>query len=183
MPLPAMPSAQRQDTSLVEGSQPAIISQPHVWIIDDSPTIRAVMSMYLRCHRITVRAFGDGVEAFRHLRQYPGPGDIPSLVLLDIELPRIDGYQVAQTLRALSCCAQTAIVMMSGRDAHLDQIKGRLVGANDYLIKPVTYERLMAVVFAYLGVQMLQRAERQEGSAMYRDDWSRNHCDARHGVR
>lgn len=121
--------------------------------------------MHLRHHGMTVHAFGDGIEAFRHLRH--SPGDIPSLVLLDIQLPRMNGYKVAQTLRSLSCCAQTAIVMMSGRDAHLDQIEGKLAGANDYLIKPVTYERLLAVVFAYLGAQVSQRSERLEGSAHY----------------
>lgn len=161
MPLPVTPDIHLRDAPPVSATQPALVAQQigkTIWIIDDSPTVRAVAALHLRAINVTVRPFGDGLEALMHLCQFPH--DAPPLILLDLELPHMDGYKVARYLRTLPCCAQTVIVMISARNAVGDRLKSRLAGANDYLIKPFTYDTLLAVVLTYLGAAVPQTTER-----------------------
>jgi two-component system, chemotaxis family, chemotaxis protein CheY len=155
--LPAVPGIRRHGASPVSCTPPVISSQPvgkAVWIIDDSPTIRAVVTLHLSGMGIAVQPFDNGLDAFFHLRNHPD--EAPPLILLDIELPRVDGYKVLQALRALPSCAETAIVMMSARDSVGDRLKSRLAGANTYLIKPVRPDTLLKVTLTYLGVMVPQ---------------------------
>lgn len=166
--LPAIPGVRQRSKSPMSLSQPEIVTQLQgkaIWIIDDSPTIRAVTRFHLNRLGITVHPFGDGLEALIRLRQFPD--EAPPLILVDLELPRMDGYTVVKSLRALLGSAQVKIVMISGRDAALDRLKGRLAGADDYLIKPITYDTLLTVALTYLGGMVPQISERPEDSVRY----------------
>lgn len=118
-----------------------------VWVIDDSATIRAIVTFHLRQRGILVQPFATGVHALHYRQVAP----VPQLILLDIELPHIDGYGVARSFRAWPSYAHTAIVLMSGRDSVMDRVKGRLIGANDYLSKPFTCQALVQMISCYLG--------------------------------
>jgi twitching motility two-component system response regulator PilG len=165
--LPAMPDIRPNGAIPRSVSQTAVLQfqGKTVWIIDDSPTIRAVTRFHLSRLGLTVCPFGDGLEALMHLRQFPD--EVPHLILVDQELPRMDGHMVIQSLRSLPGSAQTKIVMISGRDATIDRLKGRLAGADDYLAKPVTYDRLLALTLAYLGEAVPQTSARLEEATSY----------------
>src|SRR5579884_3367845 len=100
--------------------------KPWVMVIDDSPTVRKIVETWLRREGIEVRSFSDGVKAMAWLIE-PGAG-IPKLIILDIELPMIDGYEIARRIKAKPQFRQTVIIILSCRDGMLDRVKGRLAG-------------------------------------------------------
>jgi twitching motility two-component system response regulator PilG len=119
-----------------------------VMVIDDSATVRKIIETCLSREGFEVKAFNDGVEAVRWLTEPQAP--IPDLVLLDIELPKMDGYEVARRLKTKQRFHDTVIVMLSRRDGVIDRIKGRLVGARDYVAKPFKTQDIIAITQTYL---------------------------------
>jgi DNA-binding response OmpR family regulator len=121
-----------------------------VMIIDDSATVRKIIETCLGREGFRVESYPDGVEALRSLAR--PQARIPDLIILDVGLPKMDGYEVARLLKTKSNLNQTVIVMLSRRDGVIDRLKGRLVGARDYLTKPFKSQELVAVVQSHLGV-------------------------------
>ena len=121
-----------------------------VMVIDDSATVRKIIETCLGREGFQVQSFNDGVEAVKWLMQPEAP--VPDLLLLDIELPRMDGYEVARRLKTKPRFQSTVIVMLSRRDGVIDRLKGRLAGARDYITKPFKTQDIIAVAQAYLGV-------------------------------
>jgi twitching motility two-component system response regulator PilG len=121
-----------------------------VMVIDDSATVRKIIETCLGREGFLVKSFGDGVEAVKWLTEPEAP--VPDLILLDIELPRMDGYEVARRLKTKPRFHSTVIVMLSRRDGVIDRLKGRLAGARDYITKPFKTQEIIAVAQAYLGV-------------------------------
>lgn len=173
----ALPVASASDThspALPGKREPAskgARSSPSILVVDDSPTIRMVVEKMLCCEGYRVKTFPDGLAALQWLRE--GNGPLPQLILLDIELPKMDGYAIARTLKAKPALAHTTIVMMSSHDGVVDRIKGQLVGAKGYLPKPFTVEELLGTVGPYLHTET-ERAcglsfalEETEGMDMY----------------
>ena len=119
-----------------------------VMVIDDSATVRKILETCLRREGFDVRGFVDGVEAMRWLTE---TAYIPDLVLLDIALPKMDGYEVARYFKTKPQFSNTIIVMLSRRDGVLDKLKGRLAGAKDYLTKPFKTQEIVALAQNYLG--------------------------------
>ncbi len=123
---------------------------PCVVCVDDSPTVRKILETCLSREGFAVHTFPDGVEMMRWLT---GPqGRIPNLVILDICLPKMDGYEVAKRLKTKACCTHSIIVMLSRRDSIIDRLKGRLAGASVYLSKPFKTQELVSVVKTPLGI-------------------------------
>jgi twitching motility two-component system response regulator PilG len=122
-----------------------------VMVIDDSPTVRKILEVTLRREGMEVVSYPDGVEAFRAIitRQLDR---LPELLFLDIELPRINGFEIARHLRSQSQWNQTAIIMISRRDSLIDRLKARLAGTQAYLTKPCTTQMIMESVHTYLGL-------------------------------
>ncbi len=115
-----------------------------VMVIDDSLVIRKILETCLRRAGYDIRSFPDGVEALCWLNTTEAR--IPDLVVVDLGLPRLDGYQVIQQIKARPALARTKLVILSRRDGVLDRLKGRLVGAHAYLTKPFKTDRLLAVI-------------------------------------
>jgi len=128
-----------------------------VMVIDDSPTVRRVMEVCLGRAGYEVASFPEGVTALRWL-QTPEM-HLPGLVFLDIEMPGMDGYYVAQYLHARPQYRHIVIVLLSGYNGVLDRLKGRLAGAQQYLTKPCRTQVILAVVQAYLGPLLLMGEE------------------------
>ena len=120
-----------------------------VIVIDDSPTVRKIVEICLRRAGYEVKSFSDGVEALCWLTT--AQARVPALVLVDLGLPKLDGYEVIRLCKARSVCEQTVFVIVSRRDGVLDRLKGRLVGASAYLTKPFKTAELVAVIQAQLG--------------------------------
>jgi len=129
-----------------------------VMVIDDSPTVRNILDVCLSRAGYHVKGFHDGVEALQWLLS--PQGRLPGLVFLDIGLPKMDGYEVAQHFIARPQCKDTVIIMISRRDGVIERLKARLVGAKEYVVKPFKTQDILALVATYLGVPAPNEQER-----------------------
>jgi twitching motility two-component system response regulator PilG len=121
-----------------------------VIVIDDSELVRKILEVSLRrAGYEQVRSFPDGIELLRWLTT--PQARIPTLVIVDLMMPRMDGYELIHRLKAKPACARTVFVILSGRAGVLDKLKGRLSGASVYLTKPFKTQEVVAVVETYLG--------------------------------
>lgn len=115
-----------------------------ILLIDDSPTIRRVVEMLLRQEGYEIRSFHDGIDA---MKWYAKPeARTPDLMLVDLGLPKIDGYDVIQKFKAKPRFANTVCIILSERDGVVDKLKGRMVGATAYITKPFTSRELVTAV-------------------------------------
>ena len=121
-----------------------------VMVIDDSTTVRKIIETCLRRQGFNVLGFSDGVEAMRWLMEPTSRA--PDLVVLDIGLPKMDGYEVARRLKIKPQFSNTVIIMLSRRDGMIDRLKGRLAGAKDYIAKPFKTQDIVSITESYLGV-------------------------------
>jgi two-component system, OmpR family, response regulator ResD len=113
-----------------------------VLIVDDEPIVREVVVSYLRRDGFTTLEAGDGDEARRLLER----GD-PSLVVLDLMLPGMDGLELCRWIRSRS---QLPVIMLTARGEESDRIVGLELGADDYVTKPFSPRELAARVRAVL---------------------------------
>ena len=121
--------------------------RPPVLLIDDSPTVRKIIEVALRRAGYEVTAYEDPEEALGALKRGEIPA--PALAIVDVGLPKLDGYDVIRLLRASPQFQQLPVIVVSARDGILDRIKARLVGANAYLVKPFKERDLRALVQQY----------------------------------
>ena len=115
-----------------------------ILVVDDSPTIQKVVSVTLEAHGHEVVTASDGMEALAKLRTLK-----PDLVLLDITMPHMDGYQLCRILRSNDLTKQVPIVMLSGKDGLFDKMRGRMAGAATYITKPFAPSALPPLVEKY----------------------------------
>ena len=115
----------------------------HILVVEDDPIIRQTVEYSLKRAGFAVTAVADGgvaLETAAHVH--------PDVILLDLMLPGIDGYQVAENLRAKD--VETAIIMVTALDTERDKVRGLDLGADDYITKPFSIEELLARVRANL---------------------------------
>jgi twitching motility two-component system response regulator PilG len=119
-----------------------------VVVIDDSVVVRKIVETSLGRAGITCLGFCDGYEALRALKtEMEQP---PDLVLLDINLPRIDGFDMLRLLKSHPAFDRIVVIILSSRDSVLDRVKCRLAGARAYLVKPFRTQDLQETVLSYL---------------------------------
>jgi diguanylate cyclase (GGDEF)-like protein len=112
-----------------------------ILVVDDDPDIARFVEVNLRSAGYEVAVAGDGEEALERA------GAIrPDLVLLDVMMPRIDGFEVAQRLRKNPQTANTSIIMLTAKALSADKVTGLQSGADDYIIKPFDPIELLARV-------------------------------------
>lgn len=115
---------------------------PVVLVVEDEPSIAEVVALYLRRAGFDVVSGGDGQEALDVLAE-----QTPDLVVLDLMLPKVDGYEVTRRLRAQG---DTPIIMLTARKSEADRIAGLEMGADDYVVKPFSPQELVSRVRAVL---------------------------------
>ena len=120
-----------------------------ILLVDDEPSIIKLARMYLERENFRVELVNDGEAALELVER-----NRPSLVVLDVMLPKLDGFEVCRRLRASQ--ADTAILMLTARDEDIDKFLGLELGADDYLTKPFNPRELVARVKA-----ILRRGERK----------------------
>jgi two-component system OmpR family response regulator len=108
-----------------------------VLVVDDEPNIVDVVSMALRFQGFTVETAGSGQEAIAGVASFR-----PHLMVLDVMLPDMEGFEVAQRLGAQR--ADVPIVFLTARDATEDKVRGLTTGGDDYVTKPFSLEELVA---------------------------------------
>ena len=121
------------------------MSGPVVLVVDDSPTIRKIVELTLRREGVQVVSAPSGVIALAAIANAP-----PQLILLDIMLPMVNGYQVCQIIRRNPEYRHIPVVMLSGKDGIFDKVRGKLVGATEYVTKPFEPGDLLRVVRKYV---------------------------------
>ena len=108
-----------------------------VLVVDDEPNIVDVISMALRYQGFTVEMAADGRSALKAVSTFK-----PHLIVLDIMLPDMEGFEVAKRLGAQR--AQVPIIFLTARDATEDKVRGLTTGGDDYVTKPFSLEELVA---------------------------------------
>ena len=123
---------------------------PLVLVAEDSLVVRAVLRRQLEEHGYRVVEADDGAEALRLSREHR-----PDVILLDVEMPRLDGHQVLAELKADATLADTPVVFLTGRTKTEDVVDALRLGAHDYLRKPFDHAELIARVTAAARVKAL----------------------------
>ncbi len=116
-----------------------------ILVVDDSPTVRKLIAGKLEKCGHEVHCTNDGVEAMERLAELQ-----PDLVLLDINMPRMDGYQVCKLIRSNEATKDIPVIMISGKDGFFDKVRGKMAGSSGYITKPFGPETLMKTVESYL---------------------------------
>ena len=119
-----------------------------ILVVDDSPTVRKLISGKLEKCGHSVYCAEDGVQAMGQLSSM-----VPDLILLDINMPRMDGYQVCKLIRTNDETKDVPVVMISGKDGFFDKVRGRMAGTSGYITKPFGPETLMKAIETYLKVE------------------------------
>jgi len=166
-PLPVQPTARRPQPSDKVTPRPAVEvparnrtgsctrrEQPRppvqerrktILVVDDSPTIRKLVSMIVERQGYQARTAADGYQAIDALRVW----GIPDLILLDIAMPGMDGYQLCKLMRQNADTSRIPIVMLSGKDGFFNKVRGRIAGSTEYITKPFENESLVRVLDKY----------------------------------
>lgn len=126
-------------------------ARARILIVEDEPEFAALLELWLNRSGWATRLAHDGVEALRHVAAEP-----IDLVLLDVSLPRLDGWGVIERLRATS---RVPVLMVTARGSEADKVRGLRSGADDYITKPLSFPELIARVEA-----ALRRAQPSEPS-------------------
>ena len=113
----------------------------HVLVVDDSPSVRRVVGNMLKQHGWEVQVARDGVEALEMITH-----ETPAAVLLDIEMPRMDGYELMATVRAQEQYRTLPLVILTSRAATKHQQHAMQLGASAYLVKPYQDEELINIL-------------------------------------
>ncbi len=130
--------------------------KPYILLVDDDPSISRLIQLYLEKEGYEVRTAARGDDALTEFRKLP-----PDLMLLDVMLPGMDGWQVLKAIRKSSAIP---IIMLTAKDETFDKVLGLELGADDYVTKPFDMKELMARVKAVL--RRVQGPEEEKGEAL-----------------
>jgi two-component system OmpR family response regulator len=123
-----------------------------ILVVDDEPNIVDVVAMALRFQGFTIESAGTGGDAVSAVASFK-----PDLIVLDVMLPDMDGFEVARRLGAQQ--ARVPIIFLTARDATEDKVRGLTIGGDDYVTKPFSLEELVARVRTILRRAGLAEAE------------------------
>ncbi|SEP74470.1 Response regulator receiver domain-containing protein [Ectothiorhodospira magna] len=116
-----------------------------VLVVDDEPNIVLSLEFLMKEAGFDVRIARDGESALEAVRQHP-----PQVILLDVMLPRRDGYDVCQTIRANPQWKDIRILMLTAKGRQIEKEKGLAMGADDYITKPFSTREVVERVRAYM---------------------------------
>lgn len=117
-----------------------------ILVVEDSRTQRRIICEVLNQNGYQVMEAADGYEALKAIEI-----ETPGLVLLDIVLPGLDGYEVMSGIKKMPGMQDVPIIMLTSRDKLIDKMRGKMSGTDEYLTKPVTADELMKKINKYLG--------------------------------
>lgn len=133
-------TTQSQSASLISTSKTYTVA-----CIDDSPTVLQAINAFLDDKSFSVVLISDPVKALMQIIRSK-----PDLILLDVTMPNLDGYELCSLLRKHPSFRNTPIIMVTGNTGFIDRAKAKLVGASGYLTKPFTQPDLIKIVFKHL---------------------------------
>lgn len=134
----------------IETMTPSQAAQPTIALVDDDRNILASVSLALEAEGFKVRSWTDGTEALKVLLAEP-----PDLAILDIKMPRMDGMQLLERIRAHS---RLPVIFLTSKDDEVDEVMGLRLGADDYITKPFSQRLLVERIRVLLRRQAANRA-------------------------
>ncbi len=111
-----------------------------ILLVDDEPDIVEFLQYNLKQEGFDVIAAYDGIEALTKISEKP------DLIILDIMMPKLDGYEVCKRIRSTSGFENTPVIFLTAKSGEVNEIKGLELGANDYIKKPISPKKLIARV-------------------------------------
>jgi twitching motility two-component system response regulator PilG len=138
------------DTTIKENRERAeqegeALTDKVILVVDDSPTVCKIVKVTLTKMGCRVVIAEDGLEALAKIED-----EKPDLILLDIIMPHMDGYQVCSLIKEKPHYKHIPVVMLSGKDGFFDKVRGRLVGSTGYITKPFQPHELTETVEKHL---------------------------------
>jgi two-component system OmpR family response regulator len=125
------------------GSGPAAVSEARLLVVDDEPNIRELLAASLRYAGFDVVVAADGSEALRAAARHD-----PDLVLLDVMMPGVDGFEVVRRMRGEG--RDVPVLFLTARDSTHDKVTGLTLGGDDFVTKPFSLEEVVARIRALL---------------------------------
>ncbi len=122
---------------------------PHIVCIDDSMAIQKTVEYILQGAGYRVTSIDNPLKALGQVFLLQ-----PDMILCDVAMPKLDGYDLCAMLRKSTAFRQTPMVMLTGKDGFTDRIKARMAGANDFLTKPFGEKELLTVIESYVGAPL-----------------------------
>ena len=122
-----------------------------VMVIDDSLTVRKILEVSLKRAGFDVIAFPDGIEALQALTS-SNLQRLPDVMILDVMMPKLNGYAFARIIRSKSNLRHIPILMLTSRDGMISQLRGRIAGANIYMTKPFKAQDVVQTVLSCLKI-------------------------------
>ncbi|MCB1020890.1 MAG: response regulator [Bryobacterales bacterium] len=119
--------------------------RPLILAVDDSKTVQKMISTVLEKESYRVLQAEDGLSAIAKLDE-----EMPALILLDITMPRMDGYQVCKVITGNAATKHIPVIMLSGKDGFFDKVRGKMVGASNYITKPFDPNELTKTIGKFL---------------------------------
>lgn len=126
--------------------------KPRILVVDDEPEAVELIEFNLKESGYAVTTAADGAEALKKAR-----GQTPDLIVLDIMLPEMNGFEICKALRVDAATARVPIIMLTAKAAEIDRVLGLELGADDYLTKPFSTRELMLRI-----KKMLSRGQASE---------------------
>jgi twitching motility two-component system response regulator PilG len=122
-----------------------------VMVIDDSLTVRKILEVSLKRAGLDVITFPDGIEALQALTS-SNLQRLPDVVILDVMMPKLNGYGFARAVRSNPYLHHIPILMLTSQDNMISQLRGRIAGANIYMTKPFKAQDIVQTVLSCLKI-------------------------------
>ena len=134
-----------------------MLTSKQIVVVEDEIDILDLISLHLKKERFNVRGFLNGYSFMKYLET-----EKPSLLVLDLMLPDVDGFEICKQLRARPDCALIPIIIITARSTETDKVLGLGLGADDYIVKPFSPRELVARVKAVLRRTVRQETENEK---------------------
>jgi two-component system, OmpR family, alkaline phosphatase synthesis response regulator PhoP len=121
------------------------VDAARILLVEDSPSVSLLVQTILEREGFLVELAADGLTAKERLRRSP-----PDLVLLDVMLPHLSGFELLEMMRAKPAWKSTPVILLTARSSQKDVVHGLDGGANDYITKPFDVEELLARIRRHL---------------------------------
>jgi two-component system, chemotaxis family, response regulator PixG len=126
---------------------PRQVQSKLVFCIDDSPQVCELMRSIITEAGYRFMAIEDATQALPRLLE-----NKPDLIFLDLIMPKINGYEICGQIKRVSSLAKIPIVILTGRDGLIDRLRSKVVGASEFIAKPITQEAIDTALHKYIGV-------------------------------
>ncbi|WP_414526816.1 response regulator [Nodularia chucula] len=129
---------------------------PLVACIDDSPQVCETLEKIIVPNGVRFIKIQDSIQALPILIQHK-----PDLIFLDLVMPIANGYEICSQIRRVSALSKTPVVILTGNDGLVDRVRSKVVGATDFMAKPVSADKIMGVIGKYLPLETQNQVKKK----------------------